>query len=209
MDEGLGTWEPLPPRELPAVLRDVRCAWWLAGGWAVDSFLGTQTRAHGDTDVLVLRDHHVDVRAALSDWDAHAADPPGTLRPWPVGEVLPDAVHDVWLRRAPGEPWAFQLMIDDTEGGDWVFRRDRGVRRPVASLTAEGAGSFACPVLAVEVQLLYKAKGVRPKDQADFDAAVARLSDAQASWLRTSLARQDPHHPWLEALVACRDEPRL
>src|SRR5437764_10420074 len=117
----------------------VDACWWLAGGWALDTFLGRMTRPHEDTDALILRPDHLDVRRALSDWDAHAADPPGTLRPWPVGEELPAAVHDIFLRRSPTEPWSFQFMIDDTRGNDWIFRRDSRITRPVTDLSGPGS----------------------------------------------------------------------
>jgi hypothetical protein len=42
---------------------------------------------HSDLVILVLRRDHALVRDQLRDWDVHAADPPGTLRPWPVGEI--------------------------------------------------------------------------------------------------------------------------
>ena len=199
MSDELGAWTPLTPERLGEVLRDVTSPWWLAGGWALDAHLGRHTRPHGDTDVLVLRRDHVRVRTALAGWDAHAADPPGSLRPWSVGEVLPDAVHDVWVRPAVDAAWAFQLMIDDTYGDEWDYRRDARVRRPLASLTG-AASTPGCPVLAPEVQLLYKSKGLRPKDRQDFAIVLPTLSREQVQWLREALALTDPEHPWLREL---------
>lgn len=46
----------MSPEEVTDVLADLDCAWWVAGGWALDLHLGRQTRAHADVDVLVLRD---------------------------------------------------------------------------------------------------------------------------------------------------------
>ena len=77
----------MSPEEVTDVLADLDCAWWVAGGWALDLHLGKQTRAHADVDVLVLRDDLRKVRCHLSGWDLHAADPPGTLRPWSEREV--------------------------------------------------------------------------------------------------------------------------
>jgi hypothetical protein len=46
--------------EVPiGALRPFSGHWWIAGGWAVDLFLGEQTRVHDDVDVAVLRrDEH-------------------------------------------------------------------------------------------------------------------------------------------------------
>jgi len=181
------------------VLHAVGAHWWLAGGWALDAFLGRVTRPHDDTDVLILRPDHLKVREALSDWDAHAADPPGVLRPWLVGEPLPSTVHDIWLRRSPTDPWSFQLMIDQTRGDDWIFRLDDRITRPLADLSGPGS-TTAVQVLAPEIQLLYKSKGLRSKDQADFDTVLPALDATRRDWLRSALAVVSPLHPWLDAL---------
>lgn len=184
---------------MPVVLAAVAAPWWLAGGWALDTFLGRRTRPHEDTDVLILRPDHLEVRRALSEWDAYAADPPGTLRPWPVGEELPATVHDIWLRRSPTTPWSFQLMIDDTRGDNWIFRRDSRITRSITDLSGPGSTS-AVQVLAPEIQLLYKSKGLRPKDQADFEAVLPALDAARREWLRSALAVVSSAHPWLNVM---------
>ncbi len=145
-----GSWEPLSPAELGSALSVLDAPWWLAGGWALDLFLGRQTRPHVDIDALILRQDHVHVRAALQQWEAYAADPPGTLRPWAIGEKLLPFVHDVWCRPLGGGPWAFQLMIDETSGDDWLYRQDPRIGRPVGEL----AGPASTPlqlVLAPEI----------------------------------------------------------
>jgi len=55
-------------------------------------------------------------------------------------------------------------------------------------------------VLAPEVQLLYKAKYHRPKDEHDFARALPRLSDTQRGLLRSTLEEYHPGDPWLAAL---------
>ena len=188
----LGAWDALSPDEVATLFAGVGEPWWLAGGWAVELAVGRSFRPHGDTDVLVLRPSVPAVQEHLAGWDLHAADPPGTLRPWPPGEVLSDEIHDMFCRRTPDSPWSFQFMVDAVDGDDWVFRRDPRIRRPVASL-AGPASRPGLPVLAPEVQLLYKSGAGRepdrrPKDEADFDAALPVLSDAQRQWLADAVA---------------------
>jgi hypothetical protein len=84
----LRAWDALAPEEVASVFAGVAAPWWLAGGWAVELAVGRAFRSHADTDVLVLRPSVPLVQAHLAGWDLHAADPPGTLRPWPPGEVL-------------------------------------------------------------------------------------------------------------------------
>jgi hypothetical protein len=195
----LGTWEPLSPAEVARELRGLPCRWWIAGGWAIDLHLGRQSRAHADIDVLILRADQLAVQQHLGGWDLHAADPPGTLRPWAEGEILAPTIHDVWCRRSPSSPWSLQLMIDDTEDDHWVYRRDTRIRRPVADLDGP-ASSSERRVLSPEIQLLYKSAHPRGKDEADFQAVLADLHVPQRHWLRESLAVVSPGHPWLDRL---------
>jgi hypothetical protein len=195
----LGPWDPMRPEEAVAEFGTWTVPWWLAGGWSIDLLLGHQSREHGDLDVLVLRRDQAQVREHLRDWDVHAAGLPEKLRPGPVGETLPPDVHDVWCRRTPSSPWTFQLMIDDTDGDDWLFRRDHRVRRPIGSLTGR-ASTAAIAVLTPDVQLLYKSKGLREKDIADFRAVVPHLSGAEREWLHTALDLVSPGHTWAAAL---------
>ena len=170
----------------------------MAGGWAIDLLLGHQTREHGDLDLLVLRRDQAPVREELRDWDVHAADPPGSLRLWPVGDAptrCPRRLVSSHTQVAVG----FQLMIDDTEGEDWLFRRDNSVRRPVQSLAGR-ASTVSMTVLSPDVQLLYKSKGLRDKDIADFEAVRPYLTPDERTWLRTALNTVAPGHPWASDL---------
>ncbi|MGH2458803.1 MAG: nucleotidyltransferase domain-containing protein [Chloroflexota bacterium] len=81
--------------------------WWIAGGWAIDLFVGRTTRHHDDIDVQIQRADQLAVQATLATWDLNAADPPGTLRPWKPGEVLPAHVHDIWCRPVRPRPGRF------------------------------------------------------------------------------------------------------
>jgi hypothetical protein len=56
------------------------------------------------------------------------------------------------------------------------------------------------PYLAPEIQLLYKAKGRRPKDEADFMHTLPALDRERRQWLRNALTMAHPRHPWLDLL---------
>jgi hypothetical protein len=94
-----------------------------------------------------------------------------------------------------------QLMLADTYGEQWLFRRLPTIGRSEATLgdtTPEGI-----PYLAPEIQLLYKAKGLRLQDEADFIQTLPVLHRERRNWLRDSLTQVHPHHPWLDQLMDC------
>jgi hypothetical protein len=199
----LGEWRPLSPHEIAALFAPLPAYWWIAGGWAIDLFLGRQTRGHEDIDVQVLRRDQQAVRALLGTWDLQAALPPPRNEVWPFrawhqGEVLDLTSHDIWCRSTPTEPWALQLMIADTREDRWLFRRAHTIARPLT--TIGGTTPEGIPYLAPEIQLLYKARGMRPKDEADFAATLPVLSQPRRQWLKHALMMVDPQHPWLDRL---------
>ncbi len=200
----LGRWQPWSPHDVARFLAQLAGPWWIAGGWAIDLVLGRQTREHEDIDIQVLRRDQHAVRTLFGGWDMQAALQPPRDEAWPFrewrrDEALDVAIHDVWCRPASTEPWALQLMIADSRDDMWLFRRIPAIERSLAAI-----GSFSAegiPYLAPEIQLLYKAKGRRPKDEADFARTLPLLNQERRQWLRSALTTTHPHHPWLDSLT--------
>lgn len=198
-DAQAGDWEPADLVEVAGLFSKTPHPWWVAGGRAVELAVGQPLREHGDIDVLLLRRDQLVVQDVLAGWEWWAADPPGRLRPWLPGELLPVGVHDVWCRPGPGAPWRIQVMLDEADGPEWVSRRDERVRRPLAEL-----GKFSpdgVPYLVPEVQLFYKAKSPRPKDEIDFTAVLPILDAAQREWLAAAITVTYGNHPWAASLL--------
>jgi hypothetical protein len=191
---GLGEWHPFAPAALHALLGAQSARWWIAGGQALELFAGRSWREHADLDAGILRADQPRVFAALEGWELHAAED-AELRLLRPGEVAPSSANSIWCRRGAHEPWGFELLLDAHDGDDWVFRRDAAVRMPLRELVRLGPGG--CPYLRPEVQLLYKAKQRRAKDEADFAAVAPLLDPDPRRWLRAALARIHPSHPWL------------
>lgn len=53
----------------------------------------------------------------------------------------------------------------------------------------------------------YKARGLRPKDQVDFEVCAPILDVEAREWLRSALELAHPGHPWLADLRAPCDVP--
>lgn len=193
-----GRWEPASPSDVAARFSGLESHWWVAGGFAVEFAVGHRFRSHGDIDVLLLRRDQRVAQQVLAGWQWWAADPPGRLRPWASHEVLPLGVHDIWCRPGPGDPWRIQIMLDESHGQEWVSRRDPRVRRPISTLGTTSADGV--PFLAPDVQLYYKARTPRPKDEQDFDAVLPVLTDQQRRWLVDAITTTYGPHHWIKRL---------
>ena len=192
-------WKPIAPGAIAARMQRAEFLWCLAGGYAVERFVGRALREHSDIDIVVLRRDQLALQSWLSDWTWYAADPPGNLRAWKPREVLPLGVHDVWAHREASAGWELQIMIQESDGGSWYFRRDGRVRGSVGDLVQSVEG---LPCLRIDLQLLYKSKHPRLKDEADFTELLPRLApeqrDTLAAWLRLVYPQG---HSWLARLA--------
>ena len=196
-------WSPLSVGEVARVFQPIPIPWWIAGGTALDLFLGRTTRRHEDIDVLILRRDQLLAQRHLPGWllfRTQAPDPPH-LAPWPQGVFLEPPVNSVWVRSEDHGPWRFEIMLMETEGHEWVYRRLRSIRGPIADLGLETEDGI--PYLRPEIQLLYKSGTGREKDSDDLARVLPRLRQQRASWLLRSLRSQYPQgHDWLDAVSA-------
>jgi len=192
---GLQDWDPLSPTEAGALFQDFPGAWCIAGGWAIDLFAGRPSRLHTDIDIQIDRNALPMLHRYLPGWLLYAAH--GELTPWAIGAPFPEEVHDIWCRRA-GNPWEFQLMVVEIDEREWVFRRDARIRGPRDAMILSIDG---LPILAPEIQLLYKSKlPNRPKDERDFRHVLPHLSTGKRQWLRSCLILLYGDHPWMPML---------
>lgn len=199
-----GPWVARSPTDVSTLFADYPGRWWVAGGWAIEAFTGV-SRPHGDVDPGIPREDvalllaHVggdDVRRA-GYFDVWAADQ-GTLRPLVgVDAVVPSTCSNLWLRHAGSDPWEYDVLLTDVVAGTWSYKRDHRIRMSFSEVLHE---IDDIRFLRPAVQLLLKAPGLRPQDQADFDACRPLLTDEERRWLREALDRAHPGHPWAAAL---------
>jgi hypothetical protein len=195
-----GSWSPLSVDAVVEVMRGAEFFWCLAGGHAIERVVGQPYRAHEDIDVVVLRPDLPAVQRHLEGWQLSAADPPGSLRTWEPRERLPWRVHDVWAHRADSTAWELQLMIQEADGDCWYFRRDDRVNGRLADLGVMVGG---VPCLRMDLQLLYKSKSARAKDDEDFERVLPVLAREQRESLLEWLRLTNPGgHQWIEMLEA-------
>lgn len=187
-------WNPIPIDEVAAVLEGAPFRWWICGGVALEMYAGQQWRDHQDLDIGVVRSQGTDVHAFLSPrWDLWVA-AGGTLRPWSGGSLsAEDHENNIWVRESHGSPWRLDLNVGSGSDEEWIFRRNEAVRRPweeAILLTNDGI-----PYLAPEIQLLFKSKNPRSKDDLDAEVVLPRLDEGGRNFLNDTLGRA---HPWRE-----------
>jgi hypothetical protein len=197
-EPSLDRWDAWRPSEVALLLAGVETPWWVAGGWALDLWLGEQSRPHADLEICTPRAGWASVRGRLAGhdlWCAHE----GRVSPLAPGAPVPDACRQVWARDPHTGEWRLDVMLEAGGRDEWVCHRDPRVRLPLAA--AVGVTADGIPHLRPEIVLLLKAKGRRPKDEAGLEAFLPRLDGAARGWLADALGTLHPGHDWLQRLA--------
>ena len=181
--------------------------WALCGGWAVDAWLGRQTRDHGDVDVAVFEDD----QAAILEHMAHGWNLIGhddsvaddSEDPWEGRKLfLPAHIH----ARAPGQP-EVEFHLNERRNDSWVLCREPVISMPFRECIRQSL--WGMPAVVPEVILYYKAlppgwRGTRPDlrehDHTDSDLLRDILGEGQREWIHHAISRVDPGHSWLSKL---------
>src|SRR5919107_870355 len=118
------------PLRVAALMRDFRPGWFIVGGWAIDLYLGRVTRPHGDIEIGVFRADQEALQRHLEGWELRKA-AGGELSLWRRGEFLELPVHEIHCFNESAEPARLEVLLNERDGREWVYRRDARIRRPL------------------------------------------------------------------------------
>jgi hypothetical protein len=190
-------WDPWRPGEVAQLLSGVPVPWYVAGGWSIDLFRGTQTREHEDLEIAVPGGActFAPFRRALAGYDMEVV---GSGRCWPIDSPAFDLLHQTWVSEPATGVYRLDIFREPHDGSTWICRRDETIRLPYDQIIRRtGTG---IPYLVPEIVLLFKAKHARPKDDADLRGTLPLLEPAARGWLGWALRRVHPGHTWIELL---------
>ncbi len=174
--------------------------WAVCGGWGIDLFLNCVTRPHKDVDFVVLRKDQLIVQEYLLSrgWTLEKAIP-GQLFPWQIGEWIDFPVHTIWCKKPKASPDFIELLFNEVDDTDFLFRRNALITLPIEKMIISSASGI--PILAPEIVLLYKSADAEDLFAAsDFKNVIPTLSAERCDWLAGALRKMYINHVWLENL---------
>jgi hypothetical protein len=185
------------PLQVATLMRDFKPNWFVAGGWAIDLFLGQVTRPHQDIEIAIFRKDQAALHNYFDGWLLRKV-VSGAPVVWHRDEWLTLPVHEIHCSNEAAQPPLIEILLNESNETEWLYRRNQKVRRSLIKIELESnAGvKFLCP----EIVLLYKAKNPKAKDEQDFQAVVGHLDAEQKRWLKCAIAFTDLQHHWLQSL---------
>lgn len=175
--------------------------WAVCGGWALDLFLKRVTRPHKDIDFAVLRRDQLTIQEYLSSrgWALEKAIS-GQLIPWHAGEWIDLPVHTIWCKNAQAAPDFIELLFNEVDESNFLFRRDFSITLPLEKMIISSASGI--PILAPEIVLLYKSSNAEEEYYtADFENLLPKFSLKRRNWFAIALKKLRPDHIWLKGLL--------
>jgi lincosamide nucleotidyltransferase A/C/D/E len=136
---------------------------WLDGGWAIDACLGSQTRLHGDLDI-VIEERDVPMAIAALQHRGYGPVPRSDTRPWNfvLGD---DAGHQI----------DFHVIVLDEHGRGVYGPPENGESYPAEALTGTGTVN-GYPASCITAEWLVRFHTGYDADAVDF-ADVAALCE--------------------------------
>lgn len=183
--------------KLSRLLNDFTQPWFIAGGWAIDLFIGDVTRVHEDMEIGIFRKDQSSLRQYLFDWEfTKIVDK--VIEPWNEDEWLELPIHEIHAYSQNTELSELEILLNESSLFEWRFRRNLDIVRPLSVIGLNS--DIGVPFLAPEIVLLYKAKNPRSKDEDDFNHVCGLLNEERRVWLKQAIAACHPGHYWLAKL---------
>ena len=192
------------------------------GGFAIDLFLGYESRIHGDIDISVYLSQRNEVILYMQSIGFNVYEMLGGGKAHYITDVdnqksikrnifcFKDECEMVLLEDTDEKDIYvvnffhtgqtklnfIEFLFDDKENGNFVYARNKSIKR---GLTKTVLYNGDIPYLCPEICLLYKSTSIdREGYRQDYDLAIKRMNNEQKGWLNNSLRTMYPDgHEWI------------
>lgn len=179
MRTDFNNWQLLSIESLKQIMQDADYDWYLAGGIALDEFLGRKTRDHEDTDILVNFNYLERILDFFKNYKVYTARN-GSLSLSALINIK--STDSLWIANDENESFIIQILFFEEEAGHWVYKRDNTIRKRIEEIYFVKSDM---KIIQPEIQLLYKmdSSDVREKDLYDYHNVYPVLEERQKAWL--------------------------
>ena len=119
------------PDQAALALEGVTAPWAVAGGWALDLWLGEQTREHGDLEIALPSVFFGEIQARLEGLglEFFAIDD-GQVIALAPGEAPARRTHQTWVMDPAVNGWRMDIFREPGDARTWIYRRTGDLAAP-------------------------------------------------------------------------------
>lgn len=165
--------------------------WFIAGGWALDLYIGRKTRYHEDIEIGIFRKDQLYLKNYFDGWKFKKI-VNGQFYEW-GDEFLELPIHEIYIVNEETDEY-IEILLNELKNNEWIYRRDLRISKSLN--TTYSYTELGIPYLNPEIVLLFKTSHTREKDNQDFESVIKRIDDKEREWLSKSLKLYNPNHKW-------------
>ncbi|QYA44094.1 hypothetical protein KYI13_08425 [Macrococcoides bohemicum] len=183
MRSDLNNWQLLSIESLKQIMHDADYDWYLAGGIALDEFLGRRTRDHEDMDILVNFKYLERILDYFKNYKVYTARN-GSLSLYALNNIK--STDSLWITKDENESFIIEILFFEEEAGHWIYKRNDAVRKKIEDIYFV---KNDMKIIQPEIQLLYKmnSSNIREKDLDDYHNIYPVLEEREKAWLDSVL----------------------
>jgi hypothetical protein len=164
--------------------------WFIAGGWAIDLFIGEKTREHDDIEIGIYRKEQMKLFKYFEKQKKFYVDNKRNnvkheKRQWNK-EYLRLPIHELYIE---DKEICIEVLLNEKDEGYWIYRRNNKIVHDENELIL--INNEKIPYLCPEIVLLYKTNEMREKDLIDMKNALPKMKTSQVQWLINSIEDAD------------------
>ncbi|WP_436888788.1 nucleotidyltransferase domain-containing protein [Mammaliicoccus sciuri] len=169
--------------------------WFIAGGWALDLYIGRKTRHHEDIEIGIFRKDQLYLKNYFDGWKYKKV-VNGQFYEW-GDEFLELPIHEIYIVNEETDEH-IEILLNEFNNNEWIYRRDLRISKSLN--TTYSYTELGIPYLNPEIVLLFKTSHTREKDNQDFEFVINQLDDKKRAWLSKNLKLTNPNHQWNDYL---------
>ncbi len=183
------------PKKIKELLKNYKGTWMIAGGWAIDLFLGKETRKHDDIEIAIPRIEQKSMKLYLKNWDLEYIESDKAVK-WNNEVYLKLPIHEI---QGTYKDNNIEILLNEIENKKWKFRRNLEIEYPVENTIKNT--SYNIPILCPEIVLLYKSKSYRNKDEKDLLNTIGNMDNKRLNWLSNAIKKtHGTNHKWVSII---------
>src|SRR6185312_4061224 len=128
---------------LGSLMEGFEAPWCVAGGWALDLFLGRATRDHGDVELAVFRQDQSLIHSQFPGWTLTVSIN-GRREPWKPTNRLELPVHEIHAYSPDEPPEGIELLLNERDRRIGCSGGILALPRPLNSPFSRASSAYRC-----------------------------------------------------------------